>query len=81
MGTGKTTLGSELAQQLHFQHFDLDDYHYRWDTEIPYTISYTMEQKTKRLMKDISQFPHFVMSGRMWSIRIPLIHYLILQFL
>ncbi len=31
MGTGKTTLGRELAQQLNFQHFDLDDYHYRWD--------------------------------------------------
>lgn len=69
MGTGKTTLGRELAQQLNFQHFDLDDYHYRWDTEIPYTVSYTKEHKTERLMNDISQFPHFVMSGQMWSIR------------
>ena len=41
MATGKTTLGSVLAQHLNFQHFDLDDYLYRWDTEIPYTITYT----------------------------------------
>lgn len=31
-GSGKTTLGAELARQLDFPHFDLDDYHWRWDT-------------------------------------------------
>lgn len=69
MGTGKTTLGKELAQRLHYKHFDLDDYHMRWDTEIPFTAFHTKEDKTERLMNDISQYPHFVMSGQMWSIR------------
>ena len=27
LGTGKTTVGAELAQPLNFQHFDLDDFH------------------------------------------------------
>jgi hypothetical protein len=54
---------------LNFRHFDLDEYHYRWDTEIPYSALHTREHKTERLMDDISQSPRFVMSGQMWSIR------------
>lgn len=69
MGTGKTTLGRELAQQLKFQHFDLDDYLWRWDTKIPFTEFYSKEYRTERLMNDLSKYPHFVMSGQMWSIR------------
>ncbi len=69
MGVGDTTLGKEVARRLHFQHFDLDDYHWRWDTEIPYTIFRSREERTEHLMGDISKCEHFVMSGSMWSIR------------
>jgi len=68
-GSGKTTLGRELAPLLGYTHFDLDDYHYHWDTEIPYTELYSKEAKTERLLNDIAQHPRFVMSGQMWSIR------------
>ena len=69
MGVGDTTVGKELARRLNFQHFDLDDYHWRWDTEIPYTVFRSQEERTAHLMSDISKHPHFVMSGSMWSIR------------
>ncbi len=68
-GVGDTTLGRELARQLNYQHFDLDDYHWRWDTEIPYTIFRTSEERIRNLMKDIIKCHKFVMSGSMWSIR------------
>ncbi|MCL2408072.1 MAG: AAA family ATPase [Oscillospiraceae bacterium] len=68
-GSGQTTLGKELAAQLNFQHFDLDDYHWRWDTEIPYTIFRPAQERIAHLMADISKYPNFVMSGSMWSIR------------
>ena len=69
MGTGKTTLGRKLAQLLKFHHFDLDDYLFRWDTEIPFTVINSKENRTERLLSDIAKYPHFVMSGQMWSIR------------
>jgi len=68
-GVGKTTLGRELGQLLGFPHFDLDDYHWRWDTEIPYTIMRPREERAAHIMRVISEHPHFVMSGSMWSIR------------
>lgn len=68
-GAGKSTLGRALAQHLNFQFFDLDDYLLRTDTDIPYTAYYSKEERTKRLMNDISNHTHFVMSGQMWSIR------------
>lgn len=69
IGTGKTTLGKALAQRLNFPCFDLDDYLYRWDTEVPYTILRTKEDRIESITNDISQYSHFIMSGQMWSIR------------
>jgi len=68
-GSGKTTIAIELAQRLNFWHLDLDDYHWRWDTEIPYTTLRPAEERIKHIMDDISQHANFVMSGNMWSIR------------
>jgi len=69
MGVGDTTLGKEVAKKLNFPHFDLDDYHWRWDTEIPYTVFRSRAEKAENIMQAISEHPHFVMSGSMWSIR------------
>jgi len=68
-GSGKTTIALELAQHLNFWHLDLDDYHWRWDTEIPYTVLRPAEERINHIMNDISQHANFVMSGNMWSIR------------
>jgi len=68
-GSGQTTIGKDLAKALNFPHFDLDDYHWRWDTKIPYTVYRSGEERIANLTADISKHPNFVMSGSMWSIR------------
>ena len=68
-GVGDTTLGKQLAEQLNWPHFDIDDYHWRWNTKIPYTIFRSAEDRTEHLMHDLIKHERFVMSGSMWSIR------------
>ena len=72
-GSGTTTIGREVAKRLGFQHFDLDDYLWRWDTEIPFTVTRPREERIELLMGDISEFPHFVMSGSMDSYNAPFV--------
>ena len=69
MGVGDTTLGKAVAKRLSYPHIDLDDYHWRWDTKIPYTIFHSKEDRIKSIMAAIAKHEHFVMSGSMWSIR------------
>jgi adenylate kinase family enzyme len=64
-GAGSSTLGKGLAQRLGFPHLDLDDYFWRWDTEIPYTAFRPQEESYKYIMGDIAKSQHFVMSGSM----------------
>lgn len=68
-GVGDTTLGKAVAEKLGFHHFDIDDYTWCWDTEIPYTVLRSREERIERMMNDVTKYPHFVMSGSMWSIR------------
>lgn len=72
-GSGTTTLGKEVSKRLGFQHFDLDDYLWRWDTEIPFTVTWPREELKRLLMDDISKYPHFVMSGSMDSYNAPFV--------
>ena len=72
-GSGTTTLGREVARRLGFQHFELDDYLYRWDTAIPYTAARPREERIALLMEDISKYPHFVLSGSMDSYNAPFV--------
>lgn len=44
-GSGKTALGKMAAEQLGILFVDIDDYIWRKDTEIPFTI---MHSKKKR---------------------------------
>lgn len=69
MGVGDTTLGREVAGRLALPHIDLDDYHWRWDTDIPYTVFRSREERTELIMRAATAAPRFVMSGSMWSIR------------
>ncbi len=69
MGVGDTTLGKAVASALCFPHLDIDDYTWRWDTEIPYTVMQDREQRISKMKEKLSEHPHFVMSGSMFSIR------------
>lgn len=68
-GAGDTTLGKELAIRLNFHHFDLDDYLWDWNAEIPFSVVHPREKRINTLMNDIAKSPNFVMSGSMFSIR------------
>ena len=66
-GSGKTTLGRMVAQQLDFIFVDIDDYIWRKDTEIPFSLLYSRTERIRNLMDAISQTDHFVMAGSMDS--------------
>ncbi len=70
-GSGKTTLGKMVADQLGYPYFDIDDYIWRKDTDKPFTIMYTRVEKINRLMSDISKGNYFVMAGSMDSFHEP----------
>ena len=67
-GAGKTTIGRALAKRLNFHYFDLDDYFWRWDTELPYTIIRPREEVIRDMVNDLTKHPLFVLSGSMGSV-------------
>lgn len=70
-GSGKTTLGRMVSEGLGFPYFDIDEYIWRKDTERPFTVMYTRDEKAGRLMQDISRWTNFVMAGSMDSFHEP----------
>ena len=62
-GSGTTALGVELSRLLGFTHFDLDDYFWNWDTEIPFTAPCPRKERIEKLMKAVGDCTSFVMSG------------------
>ena len=66
-GSGKTTLGKLVAKELEYPYFDVDDYIWRQDTEKPYTVMYSREEKISRLTDAVSKHEKFVMAGSMSS--------------
>lgn len=72
-GSGKTTLGKLVAKKLSFPYFDIDDYIWRKDSEKPFSVMYSRDEKISRLMADISKGDHFVMAGSMDSFNAPFV--------
>ena len=66
-GSGKTTLGKLVAERLGTAFLDIDDYIWKRDTEIPYTVMYTKAEKISRLMEAAEKAGEFVMAGSMNS--------------
>ncbi len=67
LGAGKTTLGKMVAEELGYPFIDVDDYIWRDDTEIPYTLMYDREGKIRRISDAVSPLEYFVMAGSMSS--------------
>lgn len=66
-GSGKTTLGKIVAKQLEVPFVDTDDYIWRKDTEIPFSLLYPRDERISRLMEAIAETTQFVMAGSMDS--------------
>ncbi|MCL1786843.1 MAG: hypothetical protein FWG38_02550 [Defluviitaleaceae bacterium] len=68
-GAGSTTLGKEVAKRLNVQHVDIDDYLWRWDTEIPLMVTRPPQERTTHLMNAIRNHSDFVISGTIFNDR------------
>lgn len=66
-GSGKSTLGRLVAAELNIPYFDIDDFLWRWDTPVPYTVMCSREEKISGLMNAIAPHDHFCMGGSMSS--------------
>jgi adenylate kinase family enzyme len=61
-GSGTTTLGRELASELHCKHLDTDDYY--WEpTDPPYQQKRDLEERTRLLRADMEEHERWVLSG------------------
>lgn len=54
-GAGKTTLGKLTAEKLGITFLDIDEYIWRNDTDIPYTVMYSKDEKIKRIMDAVEE--------------------------
>ena len=54
-------------------YFDIDDYIWRKDTDIPFSVMYSKEEKANRLLEAISKHEYFVMAGSMSSFNAPFV--------
>lgn len=66
-GAGKTTLGKLVAKKLGYTFVDIDEYIWRKDTKVPFSVMYSKAEKIDRIMEAISTCDHFVMAGSMNS--------------
>ena len=62
-GSGTTSVGAELSRILGFSHFDIDDFFWNWDTEVPFTTPNTKEDRIEKLLNAVNSCTGFVLSG------------------
>jgi len=61
-GSGKSTIGSELARILNFKHMDIEEYCFK-ESEIPYTNARSHEEYIELMLADIERYRLFVVSA------------------
>ena len=64
-GSGKTTIGRELAKALNYKNMYVEDYYFL-ESEIPYTISRTKEEVRWLILTDIRKKDYFVTDINNW---------------
>ena len=72
-GSGTSTLGRALAQQLGYTHIETDDISGIKINIPPYRISRTLEERISLLQAELSRCRNFVISGSMWDWSAPFI--------
>ena len=66
-GAGKTTLGKLVAKKLRIVFLDIDEYIWKNDTDMPYTVMYSKDEKIRKLSGAVEAAGEFVMAGSMNS--------------
>lgn len=59
-GSGKSTIGRELARVLNYKYMDHEDYHF-FKSEIPYTAERSREECLSFMLADINEYGSFVL--------------------
>lgn len=65
-GSGTTTLGAALAQELGVKHFDVDDY-YWLPTDPPFSTKRSPEERVRLIQADVEGLYGWVLSGSLVS--------------
>lgn len=73
-GSGTTTLGKKIVEELGYKHMDTDDY-YWLPTDPKFTKKRSAEERIALMKKDIEQFENVVISGALAGWGDPLIPY------
>ena len=73
-GSGTTTLGKKIAEELGYKHMDTDDY-YWMPTDPKFTQKRPVEERIALMKKDIEQFENVVISGARAGWGDPLVPY------
>lgn len=61
-GSGKSTIGRELANKLNCAHFDTEDYWF-YKSKVPYTVARLQDERNKMLLDDVKKYDFYVVSG------------------
>ncbi len=61
-GSGTTTLGKKISEELGYKHMDTDDYFWV-PTDPKYTLKRPCEERIELMEKDISNYENVVISG------------------
>ncbi|MDN5202388.1 AAA family ATPase [Fulvivirgaceae bacterium BMA10] len=65
-GSGTTTLGRRLAQQINYKHLDADDYY--WEkTDPPFQDKMPLDLRNEHIIRDFELNPFVIISGSMVS--------------
>jgi len=63
-GSGTTTLGIKLAEELGFTHFDTDDF--LWEETVPpYQQKRTIDNRQKLLKEELEKYDRWILTGSM----------------
>jgi len=65
-GSGVTTTGKALAEKLHFEYLDSDDYF--WETtDVPFTLKRNPEVRNSKIKEDLKALESWILGGSIFE--------------